>query len=216
METVAASDPDAVRRASSALDAGALAVVPTDTQYALSADALDEDAVLRVFAAKRRGADMALPVCIAGIEDLHHVAYATPLARVLAERFWPGGLTLVLKARPWLPDALTGGSGTVAVRVPAAEFALALARAFGPYTVTSANRHGEPAALDVATARAALGDDVAVYVDGGRLPGVPSTMVDATGEDAKVLRAGAVRAEEVVAVGSAGRREVPEGRPHRG
>lgn len=197
METLAILDPDALRRATEVLDAGELAVLPTDTQYALSCDALDGDAALKVFDAKRRGADMALPVCVGGLEDIGHVAFPTPLARSLAERFWPGGLTLVLKAKAWMPDEVTGGRETIAVRCPALEFNRELARRFGPYVVTSANRHGEPAAVTIDEARGSLGTDVRLYVDGGRLPGVPSTMVDATGTQAKVLREGAVRASEL-------------------
>ncbi|HEX2022616.1 MAG TPA: L-threonylcarbamoyladenylate synthase, partial [Candidatus Thermoplasmatota archaeon] len=180
------------------LDAGGLCVLPTDTQYALSADALDDDAARRVFDAKRRAADQALPVCVSGLEDLRHVAYATPLARDLAARFWPGPLTLVLKARPWVPDAVTAGLGTVAVRCPRLAFSLDLARHFGPYVVTSANRSGQPAAADVESARRQLGADVRLYVDAGPLPGVPSTMVDATGDAARVLREGALAAAEVL------------------
>lgn len=194
MERTSIRDADAIARATSILDAGELCVLPTDTQYALSADALNDEAVARVFAAKRRAADQPLPVCVGGLEDVHHVGFSTPLARDLAEAFWPGALTLVVKARPWLPDELTAGTGTVAVRCPALDFARELARHFGPYVVTSANRHGQPAATTVDEAVAALGDDVRLYVDAGALPGVPSTIVDATGAEAKVLREGALAA----------------------
>jgi L-threonylcarbamoyladenylate synthase len=205
MTLVPAASEDAIRLVTQALDEGDLAVVPTDTQYALAADALNEDAVLRVFDVKRRGADQALPVCVGSFSEVQHVAFSTPLARSLAERFWPGAVTLVLRARPWMPDAVTAGSGTVAVRCPGADFARRLATHAGPFTVTSANRHGEPAAIDAAVALRALGADVRIVVDGGRLRGVPSTIVDATGDDAKVLREGAVRAADVVeAVGRAG------------
>lgn len=197
MTLLAHDDPEALLQATSVLDDGELAVVPTDTQYALAADALVEEAVLRVFDVKRRSADKALPLCIGGLEDLHQVAYATPLARSLAARFWPGALTLVLKARPWLPEAMTAGQDTVAVRVPAHPFALALARHFGPFVVTSANRSSEAAAMSVEEARAALGADVRLYVDGGALPGVPSTIVDATGDAPRILRQGAVSAADL-------------------
>ena len=194
MERASIRDADAVARATAALDAGELCVLPTDTQYALSADALNDEAIARVFDVKRRGADQALPVCVGGLEDIQHVAFSTPLARELADAFWPGALTLVLKARPWLPDELTAGTGTVAVRCPGLDFARDVARHFGPYVVTSANRHGQPAATSIDEALAALGGDVRLYVDGGKLPGVPSTIVDATGAVAKVLREGAVAA----------------------
>lgn len=192
MTLVAADAVDVVHRATLVLDAGELVVVPTDTAYALAADALVEEAVERVFEVLRRPADEALPVCVGGAEDLHHVAFATPLARDLAARFWPGPLTLVLRARPWLPDALTGGQDTVAVRVPSHPFALELARRFGPYTAGAAEHHGAPAPATAEQARAALGSSVRLYVDGGALPGVPSTVVDATGDEPRVLREGAI------------------------
>jgi tRNA threonylcarbamoyl adenosine modification protein (Sua5/YciO/YrdC/YwlC family) len=199
-QTILATDEEAVSRATSVLDAGALAVLPTDTLYALAADALDEDAAHRVFDVKARAADQALPVCVGGFEGVEHVAHATPLARRLAEAFWPGALTLVLRAKPWVPDAVTAGGGTVAVRAPAHAYALQLARHFGPFTVTSANRSGQPPAADVASARAALGADVELYVDGGRLGGTPSTIVDCAGPEARVLREGALPSAKVLEV----------------
>lgn len=198
MRTIPASDPTALAEAVAALDAGALAVIPTDTLYALAADALDEDAVQEVFRVKGRAADQPLPVCVAGLEDVAHVATVSPLARALGERWWPGPVTLVTRAKPWLPDAVTGGTGTVAVRAPAHAFALALARGFGPFTVTSANRSAQAPAADVAAARDALGGAVRVYVDGGALKGVPSTVVDCTGDTPRVLREGAVPAADLL------------------
>jgi L-threonylcarbamoyladenylate synthase len=189
-------DPDAIARVTEALDAGDLAVVPTDTLYALAADALVEDSVLRVFDVKRRSADKALPICVGGLEDLHHVAFATPLARDLAQKWWPGPVTLVLRARSWLPEAVTAGMETVAVRVPGNAFARELARHFGPFVVTSANRSSEAPTATIEEARAALGADARIYVDAGGLPGTPSTIVDATGDVPKVLREGAVPASE--------------------
>ncbi|HVL49763.1 MAG TPA: L-threonylcarbamoyladenylate synthase [Candidatus Thermoplasmatota archaeon] len=194
MEQVRASDDDAVARATLALDAGHLAVVPTDTLYGLAADALDEDACLAVFRAKERPPDQPLPVCVADLEDARHVAHVTPLARRLAERFLPGAVTLVLPARDTVPDVVTAAGPTVAVRVPANAFARALAAHFGPFTVTSANVHKRPPARTIDEAVAQLGDRVALYVDDGPLPGTASTMVDATGASVKVIREGAVAA----------------------
>lgn len=198
MDRLALDDPAALARATSALDDGALCVLPTDTQYALCADALDGGAAARVFAAKRRAADQALPVCVGGLEELGHVAHATPLARTLAGRFWPGPVTLVLRAKAWLPDEVTAGLGTVAVRCPALSFSRDLARRFGPYVVTSANRSGEPPAATVDEAIRQLGGDVHLFVDAGPLPGAPSTIVDATGDAPRVLREGAVASAEIV------------------
>lgn len=197
MGVIGATDADAVFEATSLLDAGELVVVPTDTSYAVCADALDDAAVARVFLAKARGADRPLAVAVGGIEDVGHVAFATPLARLLAERLWPGPLTLVLRARPWLPDALTAGGETVAVRCPALDFPREVARHFGPVVITSARREGGAECLTVPDARAALGAEVHLYVDGGALPGGRTTVVDATGDEAKVLSGGKVPATEV-------------------
>lgn len=192
-----ANAEDAVHRATSVLDEGGLVVLPTDTAYALACDALVEEAVQRVFDVQRRPADAALPVCVSGLEDLHHVAFATPLARDLASRFWPGPLTLVLRARPWLPDALTAGRETVAVRVPDQPFARELARQFGPLALVAAGPHGQSAAATVDAARAGLGSSVQLYVDAGELPGTVSTVVDATGAQPRVLREGALPASRL-------------------
>ncbi|HLE97337.1 MAG TPA: L-threonylcarbamoyladenylate synthase [Candidatus Thermoplasmatota archaeon] len=186
------ADDDAVHEAVRLLDCRELVAYPTDTLYGLGADALDEDAVLALFEAKGRPPDAAVPVLVADLEAARHVARVTPLARILAAQHWPGALTLVLPALPSVPDALLGGGTTVAVRVPRSPWALDLAREFGPVTATSANRHGEPPARDADEAAVSV-PGLALVVDGGRLPGVPSTIVDATGKEPKVLREGAVR-----------------------
>lgn len=201
MKLIAATDADAVEEATRVLDDRGLVVLPTDTLYALAADALDEEAVLDVFRVKERAADQALPVCVGGLEDVGHVATLSPLARRLAQTWWPGALTLVVRAKPWLPEAVTAGGDTVAVRAPGHPYALALARHFGPYTVTSANRSGQPPAAEVRAAREQLGGAVRLYVDGGTLLGVPSTIVDCTGDTPRILREGAVPAAEVAALG---------------
>lgn len=185
------ADEEGLRAAVSILDSLGVIAYPTDTLYGLGADALDEDAVAKVFAAKGRPEGVPLPVLVAGVEDVRHVARLTPLARRLAAEHWPGAVTLVLPALTTVPDNLLAGQATVAVRVPDAPWALALAEHFGPITATSANRHGEPAARTAREAEAVPGVDC--VVDGGPLPGTPSTIVDATGAEPKVLRQGAVR-----------------------
>lgn len=184
------ADDDALDEAVVLLDHRGVIAYPTDTLYGLGADALDEEAVARVFAVKGRPEAVPFPVLVAELEDAKHVAHLTPLARELAAKHLPGGLTLVLKARATVPDNLLGGLDTVAVRVPDAPWARDLARRFGPVTATSANLHGMPPA---AAADDAALPGVDLVVDGGRLPGTPSTIVDATGSEPKVLRAGAVR-----------------------
>ena len=197
MTTLAADDPDALMQAIALLDAGELVVVPTGASYALACDALHEDALARLFRAKQRGADQAIPLALGGFEEISQVAFPTPLARELAESFWPGDVALVLRARPFLPQALTGNGETVALRCPTHPFPRELARRFGPLALTSARRPGGAAALTLREAREAVGSDARLFLDGGAGKLAPLTVVDASGDAANVLREGHVGAAEV-------------------
>lgn len=187
---------DAVRR-------GEVVVIPTDTVYGIGADAFDAAAVSSVLAAKGRGRDMPPPVLVPDTRTVDGLARDVPdAARRLIEELWPGPLTLVLWAQPSLHWDLGETAGTVALRMPDDEIALAVLRETGPLAVTSANRTGEPAATTVTDAAAQLGPAVSVYLDGGeRATTQPSTIIDCTGEALQVLREGAVqrdRLEEVL------------------
>lgn len=177
------ADAEALARATALLDDGELVVVPTDTRYALAADALHEGALARLFDALRRGADEPLTLCVAGVEDVAHVAVATPVARELAQERWPGPTALVLRAKPWLPDAVTASGETVAVRAPAVEATRALAKHFGPLAIASLP------AQDAEGAARAAGAHARLVLDGGQTPGGRHEVVDATGSAAKLLRA---------------------------
>jgi L-threonylcarbamoyladenylate synthase len=197
-------DPDqlisAVRRARQAIGRGELIVMPTDTVYGVAADAFNADAVARLLAAKGRGRQSPPPVLVSGVATMRALVAEVPEAvERLVERFWPGGLTIVLPAQPSLTWDLGETHGTVAVRMPDDKFALELLEECGPLAVSSANKTGKPAALDADAAVDMLGDSVAVYLDGGIVStGVSSTIVDATGlvGDAQrpvaVLREGAI------------------------
>ena len=179
-----------------ALASGALVVFPTETTYGLGADARSAAAVEHLVAT--RGRDPGKPLLVL-VRDLAMAATVAadvpPAARVLAARFWPGPLTLVLPARDGLPAPLTAGTGTIGVRVPAQPLAAALVAGIGgPVTAPSANPPGAPAPRRLAEARAYLGDAVAVYLDGGELPGGASTVAAVEGERVRVLRAGAITA----------------------
>jgi L-threonylcarbamoyladenylate synthase len=191
--------PSAVEmeRAVSALRAGKLVVFPTETLYGIGCDALDARALGRLLAAKRRPEEKGIAVIVADTGMVERIATAiSAAARRLAERFWPGPLTLLFPARPDLPAPLVVG-GKVAARVSSHPTAAALARALGrPIAAPSANVSAEPPARDLAGARAAFGPAVAVYLEGGTLAGPPSTLVD-PGPPLRVLRAGAVPAEAV-------------------
>ena len=187
---LAADDPGAIHRAVGLLDAGELVVIPTGSEYALACDALHEDAIDRLRAQTQRAADRPIPIVVAGFEDAHHVAFPTPIARQLAEAFWPGPVALVQRARPWLPDAITAGADTIALRCPAHTFARELARHFGPLAATKLSAWTPDAATLTAGASS-------LVVDGGAGKPISLTVVDATGSSANVLREGHVGPNEI-------------------
>lgn len=178
---------------------GHVIVLPTDTVYGIGADAFTPKAVTALLKAKGRGRQMPPPVLIGTMATLDGLAAEVPDAvRDLAEEFWPGGLTLIVRSHPSLHWDLGDTQGTVALRMPDHEVALELLRRTGPLAVSSANRSGQPAALTCAQAAEQLGETVRVYLDGGPTPGgVASTIVDATGEQLKVVREGAITATEL-------------------
>lgn len=190
---------EAVRR-------GALVVLPTDTVYGIGADAFDAEAVGELLAAKGRGRDMPPPVLVPNKRTVDGLATEVPAyARRLIDRYWPGPVTLVLKAQASLRWDLGDTNGTVAVRMPDHEVALEVLADTGPLAVSSANRHGQPAATTAAEAREQLGDAVEVYVEAGPAPGgVASTIVDCTKDVPAILREGAVPAAEVFAIAGVG------------
>ena len=193
--------PEAPVMAATALDADKLVVFPTDTVYGVAAR-LGEAAIERIFAAKKRAIDKAIPVLLAEPDAVTQVAQSFPdWAQQLAAQFWPGPLTLVLPRRDDLPASLSA-LATVGVRVPDFTFARTLiAEAGGALAVTSANRSDQPPACTVQAAIRYLSDAVALYVDGGACAGgVPSTVVTMTGDGLRVLREGPISAHNVRAV----------------
>lgn len=173
---------------------GSLIVLPTDTLYGVGTDAFDTTAVRRLLDAKGRGRDMPPPVLVSARTTLDALGTAIPeVARHLVEVHWPGPLTLVCKAQPSLHWDLGDTRGTVAVRMPDHDLALELLARTGPLAVSSANRTGMEAPVNVDEAEQMLGDSVAVYLDGGRVGGgVPSSIVDVTARVPRLLRAGAL------------------------
>jgi L-threonylcarbamoyladenylate synthase len=189
-----------VEAAGAALRTGRLVVLPTDTVYGVGALPRSRGGVAALFAAKSRSEDKAIPVLAASVEDLADVVVFDDRARALAEKFWPGPLTLVMLRNPAWPYDLGGSDySTIAVRVPRNPTALALLERTGPLAVTSANRSDEPAATTVARARSALGDAVAVYLEGGVCDEVPSSVVSVVG-GVKMLREGPVSLDAVYKV----------------
>jgi L-threonylcarbamoyladenylate synthase len=159
-----------------------LVVVPTDTVYGLAADAFSAKAVESLLAAKGRGRQSPPPVLIANQSALYALAETVPdVAKRLADTFWPGALTMILRAQPSLAWDLGETKGTVALRMPDHKIALALLEEVGPLAVSSANLTGEPAALTCQQAESYLGSKVSVYLDGGASPKAEaSTIIDLT------------------------------------
>jgi L-threonylcarbamoyladenylate synthase len=195
MPTIAANDPRALAWATDALARGELVVIPTDTVYGLAARLDRPDALARIYAAKGRGAEKALPVLIADPARLLGLTDGVPAgAAAFAAAFWPGPLTLVLPRSAAVPDLVTAGGPTVGLRMPEHPFALVLLAACGgALAVTSANRSGEPSLREAAAVAGALGDAVDLIVDGGPTPGgVASTVVALAADGPRILRAGPI------------------------
>jgi L-threonylcarbamoyladenylate synthase len=195
---VLAPDVDGLAAAAAALRSGQLVGIPTETVYGLGAHAFDLAAMQRVFAVKGRPVDNPTIVHLADASELLRVVVSvTPLARRLAAEFWPGPLTLVLAARDDVPRVTTGGLDSVAVRVPDHPVATALLRAADvPVAAPSANRSGRPSPTTAAHVVADLGTGVDLVLDGGPCPvGLESTVVDARGDRAVVLREGSITRE---------------------
>lgn len=195
------AQPDEARlqAAVEALGRGELVVYPTDTLYALGADALDLRAIERLYNAKQRPAAQPVSVAVASVGHIERVARLGPMARRVAERFLPGPLTLVLPPDPGIPEELLGDGRGLGVRVPAHPVAQALAQRFGPLTCTSANLHGRPDARTAEEARQQLGASAAVVLDAGPARGQPSTVLDLTGPRPRIARDGALPRQELEA-----------------
>jgi L-threonylcarbamoyladenylate synthase len=193
---------DALQEAAKWIRTGGLVALPTDTFYGLAADPFHAAAVARVFTVKGRMADRGLPlIAVDADQVVARLGPLPPAGRRLAERFWPGPLTLLVPAPAALASGVTGGTGRVGVRVPAHRIARAICRgAGGPVTATSANRSGRPASADPGDVERTLGDDVDLLIDAGPTPGgAPSTIVDVTVPVPRLVRAGAVPWDEIQA-----------------
>jgi L-threonylcarbamoyladenylate synthase len=192
----------AIEAASLAIQRGQLIVIPTDTVYGVAADAFDPEAVAELLAAKGRGREMPPPVLVSAATTVDALATAIPAyARTLIEEFWPGPLTLVFQQQRSLQWDLGDTRGTVAVRMPDHALARDILERTGPLAVSSANITGAPAATDADQAEQMLGDLVEVIVDDGPAPGgEASTIIDATGDQGRVLRRGALPLDRLNAV----------------
>ena len=195
---LALSGEVALQPALELLRAGQTVVFPTDTVYGIGCDLWNAVAIERLFEAKQRTHDLAIPVLVAEARAVERVArQLPPMLAALAEVFWPGGLTLVLLRRPEVPSVLCNGGDTVAVRLPDHRVARALAEAMGgALAATSANLSGRPAPITAAEALAQLSGRVPLVLDGGPCPGgQASTLVDLVSQPPRLLRVGGVGAD---------------------
>ncbi len=189
-----------LHKAVEVLKRGGLVAYPTDTLYGLGAHAFLEEAVERVYQAKGRPLGKAIPLLLSTPEELRLVADEVPeAARRLADAFWPGALTLVLKSLAGVPEAVTGGTKSIAVRVPDHPVPRELVSQLGaPITGTSANRSGAPEPITANDVRAQLAGLVDLIIDGGPCPGGrPSTVVDVRGRRPVLVREGAIPRGEI-------------------
>lgn len=184
-----------LKKAARVLRRGAMVVYPTDTLYALGADALNEEGIMRVYQAKKRPLSKPLPIAVADLKMMEKYARVDEKARILADVFLPGALTLILWKRN-LPPSLTSGSDKVAVRIPANKAALELVRLVDrPVITTSANITGGLPPVSISEVPLGLGAELCL--DQGRLGDrVPSTIVDFT-EEPRIVREGKIRAREI-------------------
>ncbi len=195
---IPADSPDAISRALEILHRGGLVTFPTDTVYGVGALVFDGAAVESIYVAKDRPIEKAIPVLIADADDMDKVGTDIPdIARRIAARFFPGPLTCIIPKQPTLPSAVSATS-TVGVRVPDHDVARALLRAAGPMAVTSANISGQPSPSTAEEVFAQLNGRIELIIDGGKTPGgVPSTVVDCTSDEIKILREGPISLAEI-------------------
>ena len=194
---------NAARDFDAALDAlghGEVIVFPTETLYGLGADALDSEAVEKVFQLKGRDPNQPIPLIISGAGMLQSlITDIPPLARTMMDRFWPGPLTLVLPARRDIPKPLVNSSGGVGVRISSQPIATKLVQALGrPLTATSANPSGKEPARTIEAAKSYFAGKVKVFLDGGTLTSkTGSTVVEVNGESIRIIREGEIDASQL-------------------
>ena len=187
--------PAVLEQACQVLRQGGLVAFPTDTLYALGANALDPQAIERVHTVKGRHHSKPLSLLVPSIEAASNLASSLPEdVRSLMQAFWPGALTVVVQAGPKVPAILRGAAGTVGVRMPAGSVARQLLTAFaGPIIGTSANKAGGADPADAKTVQKTIGGQIDLILDGGRVTlGVPSSVIDCTRQPARILREGAI------------------------
>jgi L-threonylcarbamoyladenylate synthase len=179
-----------VEAAIAAVKNGGLAVIPTDTSYAVICDAFNAEAITKLRSAKKQTSDIALPIAASSIETIRGVANFSIIANDLASAFWPGALTLLTVAQDSLAWNIGQAGSALAVRVPHHEVAQAVLSGIGPTVMTGAQVFGSPSVQTVEQAQNELLDSVDVYLDGGALSPCISTIIDATTNNLRLIRKG--------------------------
>jgi L-threonylcarbamoyladenylate synthase len=194
------TDSNSLAHALDILSGGGLVVFPTDTVYGLGAMAFDANAVSKIYMAKGRGQEKAIPILVSDVDQIHQVSSGvSDYAVTLGKKFWPGPLTIVVPRHPTIPDVVSPLS-TVGVRIPNLNVARELLRLTGPLAVTSANISGQTSPSTAKGVYAQLTGRIPLILDGGVTPGgIPSTVVDCTGEAPEILREGPISLEEIMA-----------------
>ena len=190
-------EADVCLEAAKCLKSGGIIAIPTDTVYGLGADPFNADAVQRLYTLKGRPDGKPIPLVLSSVADVHRVSQNLPgFFFHLTDRYWPGGLTIVVEAKELLP-VLTAGGNTVGVRIPDNPLLLQILRAFGgPAAITSANLSGEPPATAVGEIGVALASRIDMIVDGGKTPGpIPSTVYDISVSPPVIRRHGVISEE---------------------
>ena len=192
-------DIEKIKEAADVIRRGGLVAFPTETVYGLGGNGLDPDAVKAIFKAKGRPADNPLILHVSDLSQVENIAFITSLAEKLMKVFWPGPLTLVMEAKDNVPGVVTGGLGTVAVRMPLSNVARLLVRYSGvPVAGPSANRSGRPSPTDAKAVMQDLGDSIDIVLDAGATNvGLESTVLDVTGDRAYLLRPGGLELEQI-------------------
>ena len=182
------------------LQQGELIVYPTETVYGIGADPFNENAVKKLYMAKKRPFDMPLSVAVSDVAMAERIAVLDDDARKLMDRFLPGPLTIIIKKRPEVPDITTAMSEKVGIRIPDHPLALRIIRDFGPLVATSANLHSHPDAVEYDSARRDLGSMVSTYLNCGPCQlGKPSTIVWMMNGEIEIVRQGAISKEAIEA-----------------
>ena len=187
-----------VSKAIKALKNGEIIVYPTDTLYGLGADIYNDDAVRRIFKIKERPTNMPLSVAVSDYNELEKIAFTNDKINNIVNIFLPGKLTIILKKKDCVSDIVTAGLENVAIRIPDNDITLKLLSNFGPITATSANIHGQRRLGNISEINMQFEDeDIAEYLDIGGLYGHPSTIIDMTGKEIKVIREGEITTKAI-------------------